>query len=91
MISTNLPENFESSYQSPVDETDLALRHYVSNLSDEKVRAYRLTWTDEEVVNWCGDFRSDGALMLVCCERDVDVPALRAVVEEYIEYRGFLS
>jgi hypothetical protein len=36
---------------------------------------------------WDGNFRSDGALMLVCCERDVDAPEFRRVVEEYIAFR----
>ena len=30
------------------------------------------------------NFRSDGALMLVCCERDVEIAEFRAVLEEHL-------
>ncbi|MGH1351134.1 MAG: hypothetical protein ACRBBN_10045 [Methyloligellaceae bacterium] len=82
------PAKFESSSSTPTDETDLALRFYVSELSDEKVTQYRQAWSQQELMDWCGDFRSDGALMLVCCERDVEVEDFRDVLEEYIAYRG---
>jgi hypothetical protein len=39
------------------------------------------------VVEWDGNFRDDGNLMLVCCERDVDVKEYRRVLEECIRYR----
>lgn len=68
----------------------MALRHYISSLSDERVSEYRQQWSDEQVKEWCGDFRSDGALMLVCCERDVEVGEFREVLEEYIAYRGLV-
>ena len=71
----------------PRDETDVAVRAYVSRLADEKLAAYNSAWPDERVIEWDGNFRSDGALMLVCCERDVDVQELRAVLEEYLEFR----
>jgi hypothetical protein len=40
------------------------------------------------VIEWDGNFRSDGALMLVCCERDVEIDEYRAVLEEHIRRRG---
>lgn len=70
----------------PLDETDLSLRAYVSRLSAERLREYDPKWTDERVVEWDGNFRSDGALMLVCCERDVDVREFRRVLEEYLRF-----
>jgi len=39
-------------------------------------------------VDWDGNFRSDSGLMLVCCERDVDVQEFRRVLEEHLRYRG---
>jgi hypothetical protein len=48
---------------------------------------YRQEWTDEQVVEWDGNFRSDGALFLTCCERDVEVAEYRRVLEECIDYR----
>jgi hypothetical protein len=72
---------------TPKDETDINLRAYVTRIPEEKLTAYDPHWTDEQVMAWDGNFRSDGALMLVCCERDVDAPEFRRVVEEYIAFR----
>ena len=54
---------------SPMDETDVAVRAYLSRMSDEKLREYDPNWTDEQLMEWDENFRSDGALMLVCTER----------------------
>jgi len=70
------------------DETDINLRAYLTRLSDEHLREYDPSWTDERVVDWDGNFRSDSGLMLVCCERDVDVQEFRRVLEEHLRYRG---
>ena len=71
----------------PMDETDRSLRAYVSRISDEQLRQYRPGWSDEQVVEWDGNFRSDSCLMLVCCERDVDVTEFRRVLHEYLAFR----
>lgn len=71
----------------PRDETDISLRAYVAGLAADHLAKYDPAWTDEQVIAWDGNFRSDGALMLVCCERDVDVGEFRRVVEEFIAYR----
>ena len=39
------------------------------------------------VVEWDGNFKDDGALMLICSERDVEVAEYRRVLEECIRYR----
>ena len=70
-----------------MDETDVSLRAYVSRLDEDHLTKYDPNWTDEQVMEWDGNFRSDGDLMLVCCERDVDVAEFRQVVEQYLEYR----
>ena len=70
-----------------MDETDVSLRAYLSRLSDERLAEYDPQWTDEQVIEWDGNFRSDGNLMLVCCERDVDVEEFRRVLEEHLTYR----
>ena len=70
------------------DETDVSLRAYFCGFSDERLRQYDSKWSDERVVEWDGNFRSDGALMLVCCERDVEIDEYRAVLEEHIRRRG---
>ena len=70
----------------PGDETDYALRSYVAGLPADHLAEYSADWTDEQVLEWDGNFRSDGALMLVCCERDVDVGEFRHVVEEFLRF-----
>jgi hypothetical protein len=71
----------------PLDETDLSLRAYLASLSDRHLAEYDPAWTDEQVQAWDGNFRSDGALMLVCCERDIDVSEYRRVLNEHLNYR----
>jgi hypothetical protein len=71
----------------PLDETDVSLRAYLARLSDEHLAEYDPAWPDDRVQEWDGNFRSDGALMLVCCERDVDVAEFRRVLEAHIRHR----
>jgi hypothetical protein len=84
-MSGNLGLDFEKI--APGDETDVNLRAYITRLPVEHLTKYDPQWTDEQVMEWDGNFRSDGALMLVCCERNVDVQEFRKVVEEYLEFR----
>ena len=72
----------------PMDETDVSLRAHLTRLSDEHLAEYDPSWTDDKVIEWDGNFRSDGNLFLVCCERDVDVQEFRRVLEEHLRYRG---
>lgn len=74
-----------------MDETDVSLRAYLTNLSDEHLRQYDPKWTDDEVIAWDDNFRSDGALMLVCCERDVDITEFREVLEDHLKARGITA
>lgn len=71
----------------PMDETDVSLRAYLSRLTDERLLRYDPAWTDEQVMAWDDNFKSDGTLMLVCCERDVGVPEFRRVLEEHLRFR----
>ena len=68
----------------PQDETEENLSAYLETLSSEHLEMYDPDWNDEDVINWDGNFRSDGALMLVCCERDVEVGEFRKAVEEHL-------
>ena len=74
----------ESQVEIQMDETDVNLRAYLESLSAEHLAKYNSEWSDEEVKEWDGNFRSDGALMLVCCERDVEIEEYRRVLEEHI-------
>jgi hypothetical protein len=87
-VSTDLQLEFEKlpGAKRP-DETDYALRFHVASLPPEKLAMYDPDWTDEQVMEWDGNFRSDGALMLVCTERDVDVAEFRHTVEEFLRFR----
>ncbi len=75
----------------PMDETDVSLRAYLASLSDEHLVQYDPSWSDEQVIQWDGHFRSDGALMLVCCERDVEIEEYRRVLEQHLLHRGIQS
>lgn len=81
--------NFEQEPwpQNP-DETDVNLRAYFDRMPDEKMQQYSPAWTDGQVVAWDGNFRNDGALMIACCERDIDVHEYRRVLEQAIAYRN---
>jgi hypothetical protein len=80
--------NLEFPLNETPDETDISVRAYFSRMDDDRLREYSKDWTDEQVVEWDGNFRCDGALMLVCCERDIDIDDYRKVIEEHIERRG---
>ena len=73
---------------SSPDETDINFRAYLSNLSNAKLQEYDPAWSDQQLMEWDGNFRSDGALMLVCCERDIEINEYRTVLEEHIRRRG---
>ena len=81
----------ESSLEKPLDyvpdETDISVRAYFARMSDDRLHEYRRDWADEQVIAWDGNFRSDGALMLVCCERDVEIDEYRRILHEHIGRR----
>ena len=74
-----------------MDETDINVRAYFSRMSDDRLKEYKPEWTDEQLKAWDGNFRSDGALMLVCCERDVEADDYRQIIEEHIKLRGLTT
>ncbi|CAN5175680.1 hypothetical protein BH10PLA2_BH10PLA2_05140 [soil metagenome] len=75
----------------PPDETDIGLRAYLTRLSDEHLAEYDSNWTDEQVMAWDGQFRNDGNLMLVCCERDIDIEEFRRVLHIHLQERRKLT
>jgi hypothetical protein len=81
--------NFEQEPSAePMDETSINLRAYFDRMDDEKMQQYRPEWADEEVIAWDGNFREDDCLMLLCCERDVDIVEYRQTLEECLAYRN---
>jgi hypothetical protein len=80
--------NFEQEpWEEPPDETAVNLRAYFDRMRDGKLRQYRPEWSDEQVIEWDGNFTNEGNLMLACSERDVDVDEYRRVLNECIAYR----
>ena len=80
--------NFEQEpWEESPDETAVNLRAYFDRVPDEKMLAYSRSWTDEQVIEWDGNFRDDGCLLLPCSERDVDVSEYRKVLEASLRYR----
>ena len=81
--------NFEQEpYPDPHDETDYNLRAYFDRMDDEKMQAYSPAWTDAELMEWDGNFTSDDALLVPCCERDIDLEEYRRVIGQALEYRN---
>ena len=81
--------NFEQDpADEPMDETSVNLRAYFDRMDDEKMRQYSPDWSDERVIEWDGNFTSEGNLMMLCCERDVEVDEYRMVLGECIIYRN---
>ena len=79
--------NLEMPLDHAPDETDISIRAYFSRMSDERLRQYRSDWTDEQTIEWDGN-SGRWRLMLVCCERDIDIEEYRQVIEEHIRRRG---
>lgn len=75
-------------YPDPPDETSYSLRAYLDRMSDEKLATYRPGMSDEELLAWDGNFKNDGGLFLVCCDRDVEADEFRREVEACIAYRA---
>ena len=85
--------NFEQEpWDGPHDETDINLRAYFDRMPDGKMRRYDPSWSDEQIIEWDGNFKYDDdtgepELMLACSEREVYVPEYRRVIEAARAYR----
>ena len=80
--------NFEQdATDERMDETGYNLRAYFDRMADDKLRQYARSWSDQQLMEWDGNFKSDGDLLLPCSERDVDVAEYRRVIEQCIRYR----
>ena len=57
-------------------------------MPDAKLRAFDPGMSDEELMRWDGNFKSDGDLLLPCTEsEEVDVAMYRRYIAECIRYR----
>jgi hypothetical protein len=94
MVNTFWSETMDYEHlpnDGPLDETDVSLRAYLARLPDEHLAQYDPSWTDQQVETWDGNFRSDGSLMLVCCERDIDITDFRRALEQHLHHRRPVS
>ena len=66
------------------------LRAHLEAIPDEKLGRVDLSWEDDRLREWDGNFRSDGCLMMVCCDRDVGIGEYRSALAEYLNFRGIL-
>ena len=81
--------NFEQEPTGePLDETGVNLRAYFDRVDDAKLQQYQSNWSDEELIAWDGNFKDDGTLFILCCERDVEIGEYRRVLEQAITYRN---
>jgi len=81
--------NFEQDpSDEAMDETSFNLRAYFDRMDDARLRQYSSAWTDEALLQWDGNFTSEGNLLLPCCERDVDIAEYRRVIEQCVAYRN---
>lgn len=74
----------------PKDETSVNLRAYLDRMADEKMQKYRKDWSDQQVMDWDGNFKDEdgeNSLFLICSERAIDVAEYRRILEQAIAYR----
>lgn len=69
------------------DETSFNLRAHFDRIPDERLREFDPGWTDQQVMDWDGNFKDDGVLLIACSERDVEVDEYRRVLAQCIAYR----
>ena len=81
--------NFEGEPPfEPRTEAGINLCAYFDAMPDDKLKDYNPTMSDEELMRWDGNFKSDGELLLPCTESEgVDVDMYRRYIEACISYR----
>lgn len=82
--------DFESEPRfEEMSETGINLCAYFDAMPDAKMRTYDPAFTDEQLMEWDGNFTSDGDMLLPCCESDdVDTAMYRRYIEECMKYRN---
>ena len=81
--------NFEGEPPfEPRTEAGINLCAYFDAMPDAKLRAFDPGMSDEELMRWDGNFKSDGDLLLPCTEsEEVDVAMYRRYIAECNRYR----
>jgi hypothetical protein len=69
-------------------EAGINLCAYFDAMPDAKLKTWNPGFTDEQLMAWDGNFKSDGDLLLPCCEsEEVDAEMYRRYIAECIRYR----
>ncbi len=69
-------------------EAGINLCAYFDAMPDAKLKTWNPDFTDEQLMAWDGNFKSDGDMLLPCCEsEEVDAEMYRRYVAECIAYR----
>jgi len=81
--------NFEGEPPfEPRTEAGINLCAYFDAMPDAKLKTYDSGMSDEALMVWDGNFKSDGDLLLPCTEsEEVDVEMYRRYIAENIRYR----
>jgi len=81
--------NFES--EPPFEERSeggMNLCAYFDAMPDARLKTWNPDFTDEQLMEWDGNFKSDGDLLLPCCEsEEVDAAMYRRYLAACIRYR----
>ena len=81
--------NFEGEPPfEPRTEAGINLCAYFDGMPDAKLETFDPAMSDEELMRWDGNFKSDGDMLLPCTEsEEVDVEMYRRYIAECIRYR----
>jgi hypothetical protein len=81
--------NFEGEPPfEPRTEAGINLCAYFDGMPDAKLKTFDPGMSDEALMRWDGNFKSDGDMLLPCVEsEEVDVAMYRRYIAECIRYR----
>lgn len=81
--------NFEGEPPfEPRTEAGINLCAYFDAMPDAKLKTFDPAMSDDELMRWDGNFKSDGDMLLPCTEsEEVDVEMYRRYIAECIRYR----
>ena len=84
--------NFESEPPfEPRTEAGINLCAYFDAMPDAKLLTYDPAMSDDHLMRWDGNYKSDGDMLLPCTEsEEVDVAMYRRYIAECIRYRDRL-
>lgn len=81
--------NFEGEPKfEPMSETGINLCAYFDAMPDAKLKTWNPGFSDDELMEWDGNFTTEGEMLLPCSESDdVDPEMYRRFIAQVIKYR----